>query len=229
MMEKAAQNVKQSNTGSTKMLVAMVGIGVMCALLIVLVYEGTADRIERLKAEALQEAIFKVLPGTAETQQFQLTAEGQFTAAIGDSPAATTVYAGYSAQGDLTGIAIAASGQGYADIIRILYGYNPTTQTIVGLYVLETKETPGLGDKIEKEPHFLANFEALDVALTADKTAVEHQVVTVKQGEKQNPWEVDGITGATISSRAIGDILGKSTAALLPIIYQQKEIFEQRN
>ena len=35
--------------GSKKMLIAMVGIGVICALLIVLSYEGTKERIEILK------------------------------------------------------------------------------------------------------------------------------------------------------------------------------------
>jgi electron transport complex protein RnfG len=42
----------------------MVGIGVFCALLIVLTYEGTLPRVTHLKAEALEKAIFKVVPGT---------------------------------------------------------------------------------------------------------------------------------------------------------------------
>ena len=42
------------------------------------------------------------------------------------------------------------------------------------------------------------------------------------------PWEVDGITGATISSRAIGNILGESTAKWVPLIYQQKETFNNK-
>ena len=225
-METTTQPINQTSPGSTKMLVAMVGIGVMCALLIVLVYEGTFSRIENLKAEALQEAIFKVLPGTEKTKAFQLTEDGNFTTEIKKDSKGQLVYAGYSADDQLTGVAISASGQGYADIISILYGYDLKTETVVGFYVLETKETPGLGDKIEKEPHFLANFEALDVSLTDDKSAVKNKVITVKQGEKQNAWEVDGITGATISSRAIGSILGESTSELLPKIFQNKEVFE---
>ena len=38
------------------MLRAMAGIGLICALLIVLTFEGTLPRIERLKAEALEKA-----------------------------------------------------------------------------------------------------------------------------------------------------------------------------
>ena len=46
---------------------------------------------------------------------------------------------------------------GYQDVIRILlYGYSPEHQAIVGMRVLESRETPGLGDKIEKDPAFLA-------------------------------------------------------------------------
>jgi Na+-translocating ferredoxin:NAD+ oxidoreductase subunit G len=57
-----------------------------------------------------------------------------------------------------------------------LYGYNPSTQTVVGFYVLESKETPGLGDKIEKDENFLANFRELSVALSADLSQVENKV-----------------------------------------------------
>ena len=45
--------IQQANTASSrKMLQAMVGIGILCALLIVLTYEGTLSRIETNKAEA---------------------------------------------------------------------------------------------------------------------------------------------------------------------------------
>jgi electron transport complex protein RnfG len=37
---------------------------------------------------------------------------------------------------------------------------------------------------------------------------------------------VEGITGATISSRAIGDIIANSSSELLPVIQQQSEVFK---
>lgn len=209
-------------TNSGKMLQAMVGIGVLCALLIVLTYEGTFDRIEQNKAEALEQAIFKVLPGTATTQAFQLTDQQEFQVLGSDEKGDQVVYAGYDETGELTGVAIEASGQGYADILRILYGYDPAQEVVVGFYVLESKETPGLGDKIGKDANFLANFETLDVALNDAKDALKNTVVSVKSGTKENAWEIDAITGATISSRAIGDILGESTAYWVPLIYQNQ-------
>ena len=215
----------QTNDGSKKMLIAMVGIGVVCALLIVFTYEGTFGRIERLKAEALEQAVFKVLPGITKTGIFELSPDGKFISSDGKDRTKTLVYAGYDDQNTLKGIAIEASGQGYADILKVLYGYDPATQTIVGFYVLESKETPGLGDKIEKDENFLANFNGLSVALSEDFKTVINKVVPVKFGTKENPWEVEGITGATISSRAIGNIMGESTATMIPLIYQQKESF----
>lgn len=216
-----------SNDGSAKMLVAMVGIGVICAMLIVFTYEGTLPRIERLKAEALEAAVFKVLPGISSTQVFELNPEGKFVSSDGKDRKKTLVYAGYDDSNALKGIAIEASGQGYADIIRILYGYDPATQQVIGFYVLESKETPGLGDKIEKDVGFLSNFKALTLALTNDFAQIKNQVIYVKFGAKTNPWEVEGITGATISTRAIGNIIGESSVTLVPIIYSQLATFEK--
>jgi electron transport complex protein RnfG len=94
---------------------------------------------------------------------------------------------------------------------------------VVGFYVLESKETPGLGDKIEKDENFLANFKALDVSLNEEKTGLKNDVVPVKNGTKKNPWEVDSITGATISSRAIADIINTSMHQWGPQIQKYRE------
>lgn len=217
---------KGSADGSKKMLIAMVGIGVFCALLIVLTYEGTKERIDTLKAEALEKAVFNVLPGITKTRIYELTAEGTFIPSDGLDRSKTIVYAGFDQNDNFKGVAIETSGQGYADVIRILYGYDPSSQTVVGFYVLESKETPGLGDKIEKDQNFLANFKALAVQLNADLTQLENKVIPVKQGGKTKPWEVEGITGATISSRTIGNILGESTATMVPLIYHQRDSFK---
>ena len=115
---------------------------------------------------------------------------------------------------------------GYADIIRILYGYDHVNEIVTGITVLESKETPGLGDKIEKDEAFLANFEALDVKLNASGDALANMVVPVKNGEKTNAWEVDGITGATISSRAIANIIGESSNIVLPVIRKNLDKLE---
>ncbi len=206
-------------TSSQKMLFTMGGIGIFCALLIVLTYEGTLPRVLRLKAEALEKAILNVVPGTKQTVAYSLV-DGNLVQGDQESE---LIYAGYDDAGRLVGIAIQGEGQGYADKIKVLYGYSPEKQTVIGFQVLETKETPGLGDKIAKDENFLNNFQALDVSLNSDQSGLANEVVTVKFGNKKNPWEVDGITGATISSRAVGSIIDESASRWAPIIQGQLE------
>lgn len=206
------------------MLRAMVGIGAICGFLIVVTYESTLPRIEELKAQALQEAIFKVLPGITQTIPFSFSGN-EFLRE--DERSDEVIYAGYDDNDNLIGLAIEASGQGYADVIRILYGYDPVNQRIVGFYVLESKETPGLGDKIEKDPLFLSNFTQLEVNLNEEGTGIAHPIIPVKHGTKVEAWEVDGITGATISSRAIANIIHESANEWLPIIYQHQKDFNK--
>ena len=71
-------NIKTQNLdGSKKMLLAMVGIGIISALLIVSTFELTLPRVQRLKAEALEKAIFEVLPGTVKTEAFGVNTNGE--------------------------------------------------------------------------------------------------------------------------------------------------------
>lgn len=205
----------------------MVGIGVLCALLIVLTFEGTKPRIERLRAEALEQAIFRTIRGAESMQAFVWNGQS-FERLPEGSGREASLYAGYTVNGELVGMAIEGSGQGYADVIRILYGYNWKAQQVVGFEVLETKETPGLGDKIEKDPAFLVNFEALDVSLDANNEALKNSIETVKSGTKTQPWQVDGITGATISSRTIGSILNESGQTWFPRIQRHIQTFQTR-
>jgi len=51
---------------------AMVGVGVICGLLIVTAFQVTLPIIERNKAEALQEAIFHVLPRASSSATYRL-------------------------------------------------------------------------------------------------------------------------------------------------------------
>ncbi|MGB5357968.1 MAG: FMN-binding protein [Eudoraea sp.] len=224
-MKEAADIEMKKPSGNTKMLRAMLVIGIISALLIVLAFELTLPRVQKLKAEALEKAIFKVLPGTVSTQAFGINTKGEFIEIENNDKPASTYYAGYNENEKLVGYAVEAAGQGYADIIRVLYGYNPNEQILIGFQVLESKETPGLGDKIEKEQRFLDNFKALDVSLS-NEGQLKNKVVTVKQGKKQKAWEIDGITGATISSRAIGNIIGTSTMEVIPMLFNNHKMMD---
>ena len=197
---------------------AMVGVGVCCGLLIVTAFQVTRPIIERNKAEALQEAIFHVLPDARRSATYRLDEPNGFKLLEGKAHGEQIVYAAYNEREELVGLAVEAQGMGYQDVIGLIYGYSFTEEAIIGIQVLESKETPGLGDKIETDPGFLRNFERLDVSLVDDLSEMANAIVPVKHGEKTRPWEVDGITGATISSVAIAGLLDRSAQYWVPRI-----------
>ncbi len=214
-------------TGAWPLYRALVGVGLVCALLIVLVYQGTLPRIAANRLAARQAAIFDVLPGATQSTTFQAGADG-YRAVAPDSTGQDLVFAGYDETGALVGIAIETGAMGYQDIVRVLYGYAPDRQAIVGMRVLESRETPGLGDRVETDPGFLANFQALDVRLAADRASLAHPLQAVGQGQKTEPWQVDCITGATITSKAIANMLRDSAASQVPRIAGSLDDFDQR-
>lgn len=218
--------VREKPTSPWEMYRAIVGIGAFCALVIVGVFQGTAARIRDNQEQFLAAAIAEVLPAAATTVAVGRSADGRLvrSEATGDLP----VFLGYDETGRLTGAVVAAQGMGYQDNIRVIYAYSFEQQAIVGFKILDSKETPGLGDRVEIEPHFIANFQALDARLDDTGTALAHPIRTVKQGEKTEPWQVDGITGATITSEAIGNLLNNSAADWIPMLERDAMRIDRR-
>jgi len=209
---------------------AMVGVGLLCGLLIVTVFQLTGPVIARNRAEALERAILYVLPEARTSASFRLAADGHFIPALQGTASGgpeLAVHAGYDEGGELVGLALEGRGMGYQDVIHLLYGYDFRHDAVIGIRVLESRETPGLGDRIETDADFLANFERLDVSLDPAGSTLAHPIEAVKHGEKQQPWQVDGITGATISSVAIADILRESTAFWVPKVRERLDDFRR--
>ena len=182
---------------------------------------AAATRKDRQQGDVLRD------PEARSSTTFRLGEGENFEILQGEGAGGRLVHAGSDESERLIGFALEAQGMGYADVIRILYGYSFAEDAVVGIRVLETKETPGLGDKIETDPDFLQNFERLDASLTEDLSAILHPVEMVKHGKKEHPWQVDAITGATISSRAIADMLSKSTSFWVPVIRQNMDDFRK--
>ncbi len=97
---------------------------------------------------------------------------------------------------------------------------------MIGIRVLESRETPGLGDRIETDEQFLKNFERLDVRLSASHDGLAHPIEFVKQGEKTAAWQIEGISGATISSKATAKMLRESTEKWIPLVQQHRSDFQ---
>lgn len=102
----------------------------------------------------------------------------------------------------LAGWVIKASGQGYADKIDLLIGVDPEVKTLTGLFILDQKETPGLGNKITF-PIWRRQF----VGKSTDRPLV------VTKGTPGDGATIDAITGATISSRSVTRIINQAMDA----------------
>ena len=226
--EQKTETPEANPARSGEMIRALVGVAAVSGILISVVFQWTLPAIKANRAEALQKAVFAVIPGVKTVVTFEVTQEGKLVALTEDKVAEEKMYAGYDQQGQLAGVALEAQGQGYQDVIKILYGYNPEKEHVVGINILDSKETPGLGDKIGKDPKFLANFEALDVRLKEDRSGAVHPLEVVKQGTKSKAWQIDSITGATISSKAVGKILNASVPQRLPVVQKNLDTLKEK-
>jgi electron transport complex protein RnfG len=164
--------------------------------------------------------VFKVLPQAKTIAEF-LAQPGGSVSKVGAGETATPsgavkFFAAYDETGKLAGIAAEGGAKGYADTVRIMFGYQPDCQCVVGIGVVSMRETPGIGDKIITDKEFLANFTALDLKLKDDLSALANEVKAVKHGAKANAWQVDAIAGATITSRAVGKAINDTAQSLLP-------------
>lgn len=196
-------------------------VATICGLIIVGAYQGSFSAVQDNKRIALERAVFKVIPSAKSIGEYFATANG-VTPASGDTPpGAIRFYAGYDADGKLAGVAAEGAAKGYADVVRILFAWIPECQCVTGFGLVSSRETPGIGDKILVDRDFLANFEKLDVRLNADMSALANDVKTVKHGTKTQPWQIDAISGATITSRAVGRGINEAAQALLPRIAPQ--------
>jgi electron transport complex protein RnfG len=104
-------------------------------------------------------------------------------------------------------VAVTAREPGFQEELSLMIGLDPATGVLTGIKVLEQKETPGLGDKIETDSAFGNQFPGALTPLRRDK---------VRAGG--DPSEVQIITGATISSRAVIRIVNNAVARWRPLL-----------
>ncbi|WP_305906442.1 FMN-binding protein [Methylomarinum sp. Ch1-1] len=210
---------------SSSLIITLTVVAMLSGLLIVLVYEYTKPIIAENQRIATERAIFKVLPDAVSRLTFRV--EGDKLIASDDKADGELLYAGYDKDNTLVGIALHAAAQGYQDIVKLLYGYDPVSGCITGFDVLKSTETPGFGTQISSNEDFLANFACLDAKVNEEQSALIHAIKTVRHGSKQNPWEIDAISGSTITSNAVGRMLNQSGQHLHPIIARNLTMLRQ--
>jgi len=152
----------------------LAGICFAAALVLSFVYRVTEPKIEEgLRAEE-EKARRELLPAA---ESFEKKAEG-----------GKEYYEGRTA-GEAVGFCFSVVGHGYNGFLRLMVGID-TAGKIAGVRVLEHQETPGLGARInevrpgESDAWFLRHFQG-------------------KDGRRLQLGDIQAITGATITSRAV--------------------------
>lgn len=151
----------------------LAGACIISGIIIATVYYLTADIAIQKKAE-LNTLALQSLVTEADKYTPIEGKEGWYTA---------------SKNGDLIAYVVPAESKGYGGAIKMLVAIGPDNK-VIKYTILESKETPGLGDKASKEP-FMDQF--------AGKSS-SNLVVTKDASKKDN---IQAISGATITSRAV--------------------------
>jgi electron transport complex protein RnfG len=111
--------------------------------------------------------------------------------------AKSDVYKALSSDGLCIGWAFVAEGSGFADKIELVVAVDENFERLAGFDVLSSNETPGFGDQIKLD-YYQDQFEnapamKLELSKTGDNEKIDSEIVA--------------ITGATVSSQAVVDIL----------------------
>ncbi len=166
----------------TNMVMALLVITLIASASLGLIYELTKEPIEAARTARKNNAIRAVVPdfnNDPSQEEYRI-----------EVPGGELVFYPAKKDDELVGTAIETfTTRGFSGEIRLMVGLLPDG-TIHGIEVLEHRETPGLGDKMESDKSdFSAQFEG-------------ENPETFQLRLRQDGGDVDGITATTISSRA---------------------------
>jgi electron transport complex protein RnfG len=173
---------------------ALLGLfGVLGSTLVALTFEGTAERIAENERQVLLQQIAALLP-PASIDNDILAGSHQVQAPHSLGAPSTTIYTG---RRDGRPVAVVLSPviapDGYNGPIRLIVGVHADGR-LAGVRVLQHKETPGLGDKVDaRKSDWISGFSGRSIA---DPPAQRWKV-------KKDGGEFDQFTGATITTRAV--------------------------
>ncbi|MFH1339499.1 MAG: RnfABCDGE type electron transport complex subunit G [Candidatus Omnitrophota bacterium] len=185
---------------SLKMIVVLTLAGLLSGGFLTVVYKKTLPEIEKRRLEALQEAIFVVLPQAVDYKETEIEGEN--------------FYQGIDKNGQDAGIAFLVKGPGFQGEIKMMVGITQDLSKLQNIYILESIETPGLGGKITGDD-FQRQFKGL---------SIKDRIELIKRGRGRRfeaaaqEATVEAITGATISSRAVVDMINRKIARVKEVL-----------
>jgi electron transport complex protein RnfG len=184
--------------------------GALAGFAIVFVYQWANPKIVAHQAQVIHSAAQEVLKEPDHMRTLYVEGDHlspQAPAGV-DTLQADRVFLGFDRNNEPVGFAVLGAEPGFQDVIQLIFGYDPLTKQVLGMSVLESKETPGLGDRITSDSAFIKGFAGALGPIKGVKVGSE-------TGDKH---EVDMITGATISSRAVIRIINDRIEAVGPML-----------
>lgn len=168
-------------------------IAAICTSLVALTWQLTAERIEINKKEFLERSLQPALAGlffdTGVTESV-LTIPAPHDLPGND---AAIIYRVYAQGQPVAALFVVSARDGYAGPIRLLIGIS-MDGSVTGIRVLEHRETPGLGDRVE--------ITRSDWALQFDGHSLRDPE-PVEWAIKRDGGDFDQLTGASVTPRAI--------------------------
>jgi len=165
-------------------------------LLIAVTNAALSDRIEQNRIAKLNELTKALLP---EAERFQPVEAGIEVQLPDGSKEKATIFEALSAEGQRVGWSFNARGTGFAGPVELVLAVDAGFRKIMGFNVLASSETPGFGDLIKadyyRKQFINAPAEKLTLVKSGDPAAIDAQIVA--------------ITGATVTSQAVLDILNR--------------------
>ncbi len=120
-----------SDASATRMMVSLGLAGALSGLILVGSYQVTAPRIERNRKEALEAAVYRVLPGAVSRSPVVLRDGAAVPVEEADvQPGEVPAWAGRDADGRVLGYAIASEGTGFQDVALYIF---PLPNGVIGI------------------------------------------------------------------------------------------------
>ena len=184
-------------------------------LLIAVTSAALSPRIEQNKINKRNRLVGALLP---EAKDF-VPVEGEIEIeSIQGKKETVEVFRAMSKDSECVGWSFNAIGPGFADKIELVVAVDKNFENFAGFDVLASNETPGFGNKI-KFDYFQDQFkgapsEGLNLATSGDNTKIDSEIIS--------------ISGATISSEAVVDIISNAITQIKKQIQQKGLIGNDR-
>lgn len=179
-----------------KLGIILLIICTIAAIALALTYDSTLDQILAQRKAINEQARKEVLP---YAQEFKPIDEDILSQVISENDTIREIYAGYK-DGNVIGFAVKATPQGYGGEVEVITGINFDGK-ITGVRVGNHLETPGLGANATN-PSFYSQYNGKNVNM---------ELKVVKSSPKDD--EIQALSGATITSKAVTDAANYSTDA----------------